>query len=347
MSKSPICKWDITFGLKDQNISNLFDEVFMIDLCKQLCKHWCFQLEKGENTEFIHYQMRFNLIKKSRAGKLLNDITSLIGEEYVKYFHITPTNKNVTDFYSYINKAQTRIGNPHSDKQDDGGQVMTTQLKDFLQKKLRPYQQFVVDAINNHVLNPDFRSIYCLKAEGHIGKSSFSEYLCSHLKIAKKIQSYNSMETLSAYVCSLLVDKHGRRCGRAPPAYIVDMPRSRNEEKLYGFLSGLETIKDGSCQDPRYASREVYFNRPLIFIFCNNYPPLDGISPDRWKCYLIQKNNYELIRDPNCPGLNYEQQQQQQNELVMLDDTSDNIIQEVETENVVCGYLPDKLDKLV
>jgi hypothetical protein len=352
MSKSAIFKWDCSFGIADTDISKQYDVSFIKKMCKETAKQHSFQLEKGENTGFIHYQMRLNLYKKVRKPQLLSLIRKYLNED-VKYFYCAPLTKGA-DFYAYTDKMQTRIGETYSDADDDNRiKEMTTQLKEFYTFELRPYQQKIKDIILAHELKPDFRSIYFIQDKiGGLGKSIFCEAL-SYEGLAKEVPPYNSIEKISEYVASQIVDKSGKKIGKASSAYIIDMPRSSKnddstkKDRIGGFLGGIEVLKNGLAIDSRYSAREVRFNRPMIIVFCNKFPDsFEGLTRNRWKCYNTTQD-YDIERYEYCPGLMYELEQQQQNELTMLEDTSDNIIQEVETENVVCGYTPDKLDKLV
>jgi len=71
-------------------------------------------------------------------------------------------------------------------------------------------------------------------------------------------------------------------------AYIVDMPRAINKEKLYQFFSGIETLKSGYCYDDRYKFNRRLFDRPRICIFTNVMPDLTLLSKDMWKLWTIK-----------------------------------------------------------
>ncbi len=349
MSTSPICKWDVTFGISNEDISTKFDDEFLIELCKETCKKWCFQLEKGE-TGFIHYQMRLNLIKKGRKKQVLDLFRIKIGDEYMQFFHITPTNKNVQDFYSYVNKAQSRIGEPHSDRDvvaDCNKKVMTTQLKEYRTHNPRPYQLQLQQIIEQHKITPDFRSIYFIQdTYGSIGKSVFVEDL-EYKGLCEELPPMNNMEDISQWVASTIVDKNGNYIAKAKDCYFIDIPRSRNEDKLNGFLSGIEHLKDGKAFDKRYLARKVRFNRPIIVCLCNSFPSsFDGLTRNRWKCYTVNKQ-YELVRYEQCPSLLMEQELLQQNELTMIEDEQEGGAEEAPIENEICVYTPDKYDKMV
>jgi len=327
--------------MKDADISSVFDDVFLVNMCQETCKHWCFQLEQGEGG-LIHYQMRIHLIKKVRKRQCLTFLTSYVGAEYIDFLHISPTSKNEADFYSYVNKKQSRIGQPHSDK-DDGSdtKVMTTQLRQFNTFELRPYQKMIKELIQEHKKTPDFRSIYFIQdVGGSIGKSVFAEYL-EYNDLCEELPLMNSMEDISSWIASSLIDKDGKTIGQASSCYLIDIPRSKNEDKINGFLAGVEQVKDGKAFDKRYRARKIRFNRPMVICFCNAFPnSFEGLTRNRWKCYTINEN-YEMIRYQHCPSLVQETLQN-----IVINDSQNDIF-EISSDSTDSEYIPDKLDNLV
>ncbi len=77
------------------------------------------------------------------------------------------------------------------------------------------------------------------------------------------------------------------------------MPRSMNKDRLYGFYSAIETIKDGYCYDDRYEFKERVFDCPNVWIFTNTYPNINFLSKDRWKIWSIHQGNLITVElDP-------------------------------------------------
>lgn len=340
--KNPIGVIDARFGIQGDDISNIIDEDTMIKMCKETSKHWSFQLERGENTGLIHYQIRLNLYKKVRKPQLLQLVKEFFGDE-TRYFHCRPLSKECNKqgkFYEYTEKFQTRLSPPVDDKTYNDRPVMTKQLKQFLTFELRPYQKELKRIIEEHKERPDFRSIYFIQdTTGGIGKSIFAEYL-EYNKLCEELPLMTSMEDISSWIASSLLDANGNKISEASDCYLIDIPRSKDETKIGHFLAGIEQIKDGKCFDKRYRARKIRFNRPMIMCFCNSFPSsFQGLTLNRWKCYTINKE-YELQRYEKCPSYQVEQNQ---NELTMIEDE-----QEVQSiENEICEYTPDKLDKLV
>jgi len=71
-------------------------------------------------------------------------------------------------------------------------------------------------------------------------------------------------------------------------SYLFDMPKSQNKDRLYGFFSGVETLKDGYAYDDRYVFKEKIFDCPNIWIFTNKLPEEDYLSKDRWRFWSIE-----------------------------------------------------------
>ncbi len=76
--------------------------------------------------------------------------------------------------------------------------------------------------------------------------------------------------------------------------YVFDMPRAMKKEKLNGFYSAIESIKDGYAYDDRYSFKEKVFDCPAIWIFSNMPPINEYLSVDRWKVWTISEG-HELI----------------------------------------------------
>ena len=72
--------------------------------------------------------------------------------------------------------------------------------------------------------------------------------------------------------------------------YIIDMPRSVNKDRLYGLMSGIETIKDGYAYDDRYSFKEQYFDCPNIWVFSNKQLDMEYLSIDRWRMWRINED---------------------------------------------------------
>lgn len=234
-------------------------------------KSWTFQLEEGERG-FRHYQGRGSLKVKKRLGEMVK----LTKEGLGCSVHFSPTSKKNIDNTDYCEKDDTRRGGPW--KHDDVEIYIPRQIREI--KGLYPWQ----DEIKNKVDVWDTRSInvvYC--QHGNIGKSTLIGYLRAH-QLARCIPPVNDYKDFMRMVCDLPT----ARC------YCVDMPRAMNKDKLLGFYTGIESVKDGYAYDDRYRFVEKVFDCPNIWIFSNQLPDESLLSGDRWKIWEVNENTKEL-----------------------------------------------------
>lgn len=127
--------------------------------------------------------------------------------------------------------------------------------------------------------------IYC--PDGNIGKSTLVGWIRAY-KLGRALPPVNDYKDMLRIVCDLPVSK----------AYIIDMPRALKKDKLWGFYSAIETIKDGYAYDDRYHFKEKIFDCPNIWIFSNIKPDFKLLSKDRWKIYNVENGN--LVLNNNC-----------------------------------------------
>lgn len=253
-SKSQICTWDFTLpedALKWEEID---------DWLKNNCKKWDWQLEKGSETDYTHYQGRISLKVKTR---------SMIGKLDDKC-HWSATSKENADNHFYVTKEETRIRGPWSDRDA----YIPRQIREI--EKLHPWQQSIIDDAevwNTRTIN----LVYC--PGGNTGKSTLAGWVRAY-KLGRVLPPVNDYKDLLRMVYGIESSK----------LYIFDMPRSMKKEKLCGFFAAIETIKDGYAYDDRYEFKEKNFDCPNIWIFANVLPNGEYLSQDRWKYWVINKD---------------------------------------------------------
>lgn len=265
--KNPIATWDITIPEhafnNEQDVADLFNKMF---------KKWAFQLEKGENTDYLHYQCRVSTRTKSR------------NEPSIKGVHpdaITPTSNNNKDNDFYVLKEATCVNGPWTDK--DQPKSLTKQLSIFKKRDFYPWQSSLLEIAN--IWDDRFIDVI-YDTEGKLGKSIFSEYL-EHENIAEEVPPYRSMEDIFQWVAGRPIKK----------VYIFDMPRGMKKDKLAEFYSGIEVIKNGVAYDKRHYPKKIRFDRPRIFIFTNSLPKFELLSMDRWKVWRIRNKCLEVYEE--------------------------------------------------
>lgn len=271
-----VCNYDFT----------LFDDITERDVrntLKSYCKKYCFQLEKGEKTDRLHYQGRFSLKIRKRESECAKQFRS-----HWKDFHLSITsneNKN-NDFY--VLKDDTRIDGPFTDENEifvpKDVAKMTT---------LRPWQEKLVNMLKTY----DERTIDVLIDEdGNSGKSSIARFMAI-------LQNAGFMPFCNDYKDIM------RMCYDLGPreTYLIDLPRAINKDKLFQLFGAIETMKSGYCQDDRFKFKQRFFDRPRICIFTNVLPDMTLLSRDMWRLWKIVQNELvpydtptkNVLRKPN------------------------------------------------
>lgn len=270
--------YDIT--LSQQHYS---DQHAVAAALRPWCKKFVFQLERGAQTGFMHYQCRVSLITRLAETTVLNRVKA--GEMPNGHWSPTSGEEAKKSQFSYVMKAETKVDGPWSDKDLQEPPKKTRQLLEFEGYQKYPWQLQVIELCKTH----DNRSITLVfDRHGCNGKSILAEYLEYH-GIACELPPMRSMEDLMQCV-------HGQNKAKA---YIIDMPRGMKKDKLAEFYAGLECIKNGRCYDKRYAFKKDRFDRPQIIVFTNHLPKFDLMSMDRWVIYEIMED-FTMVGPRDC-----------------------------------------------
>lgn len=145
---------------------------------------------------------------------------------------------------------------------------------------LRPWQVYVVDLIKTQHALPledrDNRSIHWLwEEEGNVGKTALAKYIVATPTYNALYLAGKGADTLYA------LSKHFENDDRHRDNLVVLWNLSRAQEN-FGPYSTLEKIKDGLAFSSKYESCSLIFNTPIVFVFANWLPKLEGLSADRW-----------------------------------------------------------------
>lgn len=183
--------------------------------------------------------------------------------------------------FDYCMKIQSRLDGPWSDKDFLDPPVLTRQLVSFQSKQKYPWQE----QVEQWCSEVDDRSIKLIHdTVGNSGKSIMAEYLEYHGK-AFEIPPLTMMEDIMQFCMSFQAQK----------VYLIDMPRAMKKDKLAGFYSGLECLKNGYVYDKRYAAKRRRFDRPQVIIFTNVMPEWSFMSIDRWDPWTMTPE-HSLVR---------------------------------------------------
>lgn len=267
--RDPLCVgYDMTISCD----KSTHDHNEIIDKLDEWFSKWVFQKEQGEETDYVHWQIRGHLYKPKRV----NDAVRCLSPEYWNA-HVSVTTSGVHhgNKFNYVMKADTRVEGPWSDLERPVVKVMTRQLEEFIKRGIE--YQWHQDALDLLIV-PDNRSILLIiDKKGGSCKSLFAEYL-EYKDIAFELPPLRAMEDLMQFAFGF----------KDQPAYLIDMPRGMKKDKLGDFYAGIECLKNGVLWDKRYNAKKRRMSRPNIIVFSNAEPVWDLMSLDRWRCFIMQ-----------------------------------------------------------
>nr|WPR18744.1 MAG: replication polyprotein [Owegonang virus 22] len=253
---------------------------------RTICEHFMFQLERGNETNRLHYQGYIHLKKKQRSNALRSQLQNADRSG----LYITPASDTGKDeLKTYCMKSDTKVAGPWSDKS-----CLKTQ--NYIPKHLRhltnpdswyPFQKDIVKSIDIE----DDRIINCIyNPSGCKGKSTIAS-LCELLYDGIDMPPLNDFKEMIALLCNICMDREIR----SPKIVFIDMPRAIRKDQLYGMYSAIEQIKKGKLYDTRYHYKSWWIDSPQVWVFTNTLPDMSLLSADRWRIWEINDHN-ELIR---------------------------------------------------
>ncbi|AUM61773.1 Rep [uncultured virus] len=217
---------------------------------KTFCEKFNFQKEKGEKTDYLHYQGCLHLKQKEYFATVKN----LLGNAT----HLEPC----IDWFAavqYCSKKETRVEGPFNEK--------SVFIKTIV--NLRDWQQDVIDIIRTE---PDDRTVHWYyDVIGNMGKSQLCKYL--HVNFNATIVGNGAFKDI-AYA----LPEHPE---------IVCFAFTREIEEKVNY-SAIEAVKDGMIFSGKFESKTKVFNSPHVLVFANFAPRLDAISEDRWHIVNIR-----------------------------------------------------------
>lgn len=247
----------------------LFDDISTQNVrvtLKKIAKKYCFQLEKGSETNRNHFQGRLSLKLKKRQSELIK----LLQSDWSK-FHISITSNENRDNHFYVCKDDTRIDGPFTDTNEI---FIPLDIENV--KQLRPWQDSLIKMLKTY----EERTVDIIfDKNGNIGKTTLTRYMMLY-EDAEMLPFCNDYKDIMRMAYDIGPKK----------VYLIDMPRAINKEKLFQFFAGIETLKSGYCYDDRYKFNRRLFNRPRICVFTNVEPDMSLLSKDMWKLWTVKDN---------------------------------------------------------
>lgn len=248
------------------------DQATVKEWCKNYCKKWVFQSEACPTTGRQHFQGRVSLIVRKRFSEVLKIKDGLDMD-------LSLTSTEGSKSFSYVMKKETRLNGPWADN-DPVPPYIPRQIRDICD--LWSWQEDVVRKLKDW----DTRHINVVITAGNDGKSTLLGYIRAH-QLGRVLPSVNDSKDMLRMVCDMPTSN----------AYLFDMPRAMTKDKLFGFYSAIETIKDGYAYDDRYRFVEKSFDCPNIWIFTNKKPDENLLTRDRWLYWTVTEMMLVPIED--------------------------------------------------
>lgn len=224
---------------------------------KKMCKHYIYQLERGEKSGKLHFQVYFNLKEKTRDGPLVKSSTAagINGATFKP-----ASDKGKTALKEYCMKEETREEGPWADT--------PIYLGEDLIKVLRPWQKKIADLLD---AQPHRRKIYWYyDADGGMGKSSFSKWMYfNHQVLTLTIGKASDL-------LNLVYKMQGHRM------YILDVSRTVPAGSMTELYMAIESVKNGYFVNTKYETGVACFAIPHVVVFSNHLPKKSALSADRW-----------------------------------------------------------------
>lgn len=271
MTTNPqLCRWAFTINDNEELKLNVDHSSHVSELSKLLEEitkpKWCFQLEKGSETGRLHFQGRISFKKAKRKSEILK----LVNDTKFKHIHLSAEHDEARSSFYCLKKDNTYVDGPWSN--ENTPLYIPRQVREI--ENLHPWQEKIIELAKVW----DTRSIHIIyDTSGNIGKSTLCTYMGVH-RLAKLLPFCNDYKDILRMTFD--VGNYS--------AYLIDMPRAINKERLFQFFAAIETIKSGYCYDDRYKFQDRYFDCPQIFVFTNVMPDFEMLSLDRWCVWTIE-----------------------------------------------------------
>lgn len=257
----------------------MYTEHTLMAFLHTLAKKFTFQLEKGHETGYVHWQGRMSLWKVKRKCELMRLMDGM-DMPIPNYLEPTTTKEHKKEAF-YCLKEDTRVDGPWTDQKSVA--YIPIQYRDI---ELYPYQQQIVESR----LEFDFRKVDCVvDTTGNLGKSTLASIADLKFKCID-LPPVSDGEKVIQSLCDILIAKQERK----PGIVFFDMPRAMNKDKLHSMYAAIEQIKKGKVWDMRNHYKEWWFDSPRVWVFTNAIPDSQYLSMDRWRFWEIDQKTYEL-----------------------------------------------------
>nr|WAE42467.1 MAG: replication associated protein [Cressdnaviricota sp.] len=242
--------WGFTMPEKQKTLKSL------MSLLLSHCKEFEFQLEKGEETGYLHYQGWISLKKKKRWQQIVD----------IMECDVRPPSKNAFALKEYCKKNKTRVAGPWN--QD------TQLIRDrFLEFEPFEWQKEILDIIKQEA---DDRTLYWRYSptKGKMGKTLLAKHIC--IKSKKNIFVSGKSADIKSAICTMQGD---------PEVVIFYFTKTVED---YVSYEAIESVKDGLFFSGKYESGMKIYDNPHVICLANFKPNKKALMPDRWNIKNIE-----------------------------------------------------------
>lgn len=280
MIQNACYRWSFTFNKQD-GIEQSEDDframhIYICELFNLNQWKYVFQLEKGRESNRLHYQGHIKLNTKLRINGITGRCRSILPNA-----HFTPDStrgSTAAEFYC-IKKDDTYIEGPwYDDSYEmpyDGGDLIKPNT-------FHPWQTELSGIVHGPI-HPD-KIMWIYQPEGGCGKSSYCKFMCFHFKYPQLIVCKPSDLTNLVYTA------------KTSTVYFIDIQRTLGlEQTMDSLYSSIECLKNGYIVNTKYITGFKLFSKPHVIIFSNIRPNTAKLSTYKWDLYKIE--NLNLIKE--------------------------------------------------
>jgi len=224
----------------------------------QHCHDASWQLERGTETGYLHWQLYIHCKKRVRLTWLKAHFNGQAHFELCKA--IDKSNE-------YCFKDGSRVEGPYHWPEPAEASAVKDPMEGLT---LRPWQQQVVDCISGPVSN---RTVHWFYEEvGNSGKTTLAKHLV--LKYGAVVIQGAGKDILH----------QASKC-KDTKLYVLDIPRCSEGHVSY---QSIEALKNGLWFSGKYEGSMCVRNPAHVVCFSNHHPDVSMLSRDRWNLQLIE-----------------------------------------------------------
>lgn len=250
-------------------------------------KDWAFQYEDTKDNLHIqgygHFKGTLKFRPHSKAKEWQMKYEVMHGVE------MQPVHK-VDATLRYVSKCDTRVKGPFLSESLERKRLEMDPPKydgediKHIGENLYNWQKYLMEVA---YLRPDRRTVNVIvDRQGGAGKSSFVKYAKS--KDGNKFLGFGYDKAANLQYA---VSEGIKKDPNLERMILVDLSRSKaKDNSIDDIYQAIEQIKNGDMTVGKYASKNVLFRTPHVWVFTNEMPDKKKLSQDRWKIFYLKDN---------------------------------------------------------